>query len=524
MIKLNVSAANIAVEEKETLTEGRVGLLCRFSFTGEWDGLAKTAVFDGADSRDVILTEDTVAVPAECLAAEGYSLSVGVYGKNAAGDIVIPTVYATVGKIQRSAYPAGKEAAPPTPDVVAQIQQAAANAEALARAVREDAELGKFKGDRGDAGATGPAGPRGPKGDTGAAGTPGEDGGWYTPAITQPDENTMRVSFSPSKEGMPQVQPTDITLPAGSGSGGSGADGGYYTPEVTQTSENTMQVAFSPSKTSMPAVSGTEITLPAGQKGDKGDTGATGADGKSAYAYAVEGGYTGTEAEFAAKMAEDPPSGYIIEASGGDVVEGNMVVWDGDRTMVRDGGAVPIKLPNPNALTFTGAVSESYDGSEAVTVEIPSGSGGDGLSAFEKIGTIDLSTMAGSNLGVEYTVTDVTEVVLVWTGMTNTTTNNSSLNLQFNNDTSMYNTLGPKTGKAGSPVNGYTYLKVLEGVGLLPIVSQGAISNTNYALVANGGTSPYNLIPVKEKIQTLKIGQPSTQYYADAGIVEVYVR
>ena len=124
MIKLNVSAANIAVEEKETLTEGRMGLLCRFSFTGEWDGLAKTAVFDGADSRDVILTEDTVAVPAECLAAEGYSLSVGVYGKNTAGDIVIPTVYATVGKIQRSAYPSGKETAAPTPDVVAQIQQA----------------------------------------------------------------------------------------------------------------------------------------------------------------------------------------------------------------------------------------------------------------------------------------------------------------------------------------------------------------------------------------------------------------
>ena len=55
MIKLNVSAANIAVEEKETLTEGRVGLLCQFRFTDEWAGLAKTAVFDGADSRDVIL-------------------------------------------------------------------------------------------------------------------------------------------------------------------------------------------------------------------------------------------------------------------------------------------------------------------------------------------------------------------------------------------------------------------------------------------------------------------------------------
>ena len=199
MIKLNVSAANIAVEEKETLTEGRVGLLCQFRFTDEWAGLAKTAVFDGADSRDVILKNDTVAIPAECLAAEGYSLSVGVYGKNAAGDIVIPTVYATVGKIQRSAYPSGKETAEPTPDVVAQIQQAAANAEALARSVREDADLGRFQG-------------------------------------------------------------------------------------------------------------------AAGQKGDKGDTGAAGSDGKSAYAYAVEGGYTGTEAEFAEKLAQETYSKSEIDA------------------------------------------------------------------------------------------------------------------------------------------------------------------------------------------------------------------
>ena len=167
MIKLNVSAANIAVEEKETLTEGRVGLLCQFRFTDEWAGLAKTAVFDGADSRDVILKSDTVAIPAECLASEGYSLGVGVYGKNSAGDIVIPTVYATVGKIQRSAYPSGREPAAPTPDVVAQIQQAAANAEALARSVREDADLGKFSG---------PAGPKGEKGDKGETGADGKDG------------------------------------------------------------------------------------------------------------------------------------------------------------------------------------------------------------------------------------------------------------------------------------------------------------------------------------------------------------
>lgn len=62
--------------------------------------------------------------------------------------------------------------------------------------------------------------------------------------------------------------------------------------------------------------------------------------GKSAYQYAHDGGYTGTEAEFAAKLAAE-------------------------------------KFANPNALTFTGAVTGSYDGSEALTVEIPSGGGAD---------------------------------------------------------------------------------------------------------------------------------------------------
>lgn len=38
-----------------------------------------------------------------------------------------------------------------------------------------------------------------------------------------------------------------------------------------------------------------------------------------------------------------------------------------------DAITIPTALPNPNALTFTGAVTGSYDGSAAVTVEIPAG-------------------------------------------------------------------------------------------------------------------------------------------------------
>ena len=36
---------------------------------------------------------------------------------------------------------------------------------------------------------------------------------------------------------------------------------------------------------------------------------------------------------------------------------------------------IPTKLPNPNPLTFTGAVTSSYDGSAPLSVEIPSGGG-----------------------------------------------------------------------------------------------------------------------------------------------------
>lgn len=51
-------------------------------------------------------------------------------------------------------------------------------------------------------------------------GTAVEDGGYYTPSVTQPNDNTVRFAFTPSKSTMPAVESRDITLPGGGGGGG----------------------------------------------------------------------------------------------------------------------------------------------------------------------------------------------------------------------------------------------------------------------------------------------------------------
>ena len=115
-----------------------------------------------------------------------------------------------------------------------------------------------------------------------------------------------------------------------------GVDGGYYTPSVDADGNLT----WTASADNMPAVTGANIkgprgdTGPQGPQGDKGDTGATGAqgpagadgspgaDGKSAYQYAKDGGYTGTEAEFAAKLAAEMPESYTLPIASADTLGG----------------------------------------------------------------------------------------------------------------------------------------------------------------------------------------------------------
>lgn len=165
-----------------------------------------------------------------------------------------------------------------------------------------------------------------------------------------------------------------------------------------------------------------------GPQGPKGDTGETGADGKSAYQYAQEGGYTGTETEFAEKLAEEQLTGTTNDltptqvynavsagipvkvqyfdytygilsftafnvAESLDVIVSQTIVyydsvyilaeltgsksgetWGAMFTTLAQKTDIPSALPNPNALTIKiGSTTVTYDGSEAKTVEIADG-------------------------------------------------------------------------------------------------------------------------------------------------------
>ncbi len=137
--------------------------------------------------------------------------------------------------------------------------------------------------------------------------------------------------------------------------------------------------------------------------------------GKSAYSYAQDGGYTGTEAEFAAKLAAEKP-------------------------------------PNPYPLTFTGAVNETYDGSSAKTIEIPSGGSG---SVWHTIGT---QKMDGVETAVSFDLNGETIIQIIVTANYNEalTATKATVSLTLENGTTVNFTPQTMNATSYSPKNIFT--------------------------------------------------------------------
>lgn len=194
---IKVSGVKAVTNNYPTIPAGIVGATVTFEFTDPaWDGLNKTAVFRGRVTRDVLMTGNVVRIPAETVAQACPFLFVGVYGTDAADNLVIPTLWLSLGTVRDAADPSGDPGTDPDLPVWAQLQD---RVEAL------------------ESGA--PSDPGSP-GTPGRPGEDGEDGGYYTPAVTQPSSDIVEFAFSPSKPDMPAVDPVQVKLPVGQGSGG----------------------------------------------------------------------------------------------------------------------------------------------------------------------------------------------------------------------------------------------------------------------------------------------------------------
>lgn len=123
----------------------------------------------------------------------------------------------------------------------------------------------------------------------GSGGGTGEDGGYYTPDVTDNENGTMTVSFTASKSGMATVAPVTVDLPAGAHVTGIVEMGGdatrsTYRMRFSDGSGYDFDVYHGVSAThtwsgttlTITSASGTSSANLKGGKGDKGDTGADG--------------------------------------------------------------------------------------------------------------------------------------------------------------------------------------------------------------------------------------------------------
>lgn len=199
MIHINVSKRHLAAVTDEPLVAKTVGVVdFEAAFDPEWEDYEKYIVFAMAGGKGVpvLYAGGTATVPAQALDKSGH-LRISAVGlaegrRDVTAMMMEPLYVNRNGDLGEDPPPAEQ-----SPTLLQQAVLAAARSAAEAREAVEEAK--KLLG-----GGT----PEGPA-------KPGKDGGYYTPKVTQPSDDTMRIAFEPSDEDMPTVNPTEVKLPAG---------------------------------------------------------------------------------------------------------------------------------------------------------------------------------------------------------------------------------------------------------------------------------------------------------------------
>ena len=224
--EVKVSGTTCEVTRLVPISRGLVGATVSIEYTDSaWDGLQKTVVFRSAVTKDVLAAGNEVVVPAEVVSRAGVNLYMGVYGVDAANNVVIPTIWAELGLVNGAAAPSGDSSTDPSLPVWAQIQATIGNLDdldtdaksSLVAAVNEALTKGGGEVDPADVQKivddylkANPPG-AGADGKDGITPTIGENGNWYLG-----DTDTGKPSRG-ADGAVPDIQiGTVTTLPAGS--------------------------------------------------------------------------------------------------------------------------------------------------------------------------------------------------------------------------------------------------------------------------------------------------------------------
>jgi len=182
---------------------------------------------------------------------------------------------------------------------------------------------------------------------------------------------------------------------------------------------------------------------------------------------------------------------------------------------IEDIPSIPTRLPNPNALTFTGAASGSYDGTSPLTVNIPEGGGG-ATRTWTKLATVDCSEVPGdivlNNLD-EYTAFTFKE-----SNVMNNTSTSSGYAVAINNT----RICGPLVQINKTATNSYQYTHVYyDGLTWQPIKKAGSIAD-GYVNQYVDLLSNYSEVFGVGAATAIKLEAPALAYRATSGIIEIW--
>ena len=137
--KIQVSGVHAKTVYSNFVPAGIIGAEIEISYTDDiWRELRKTVVFRGSVTKDVVTDASIVTIPPEVVETPNSALSVGVYGVDTDGSLVVPTLWADLGYIRPATDPSGDTTTAPSIPVWAQIQSMIGNLDELETTAREN--------------------------------------------------------------------------------------------------------------------------------------------------------------------------------------------------------------------------------------------------------------------------------------------------------------------------------------------------------------------------------------------------